>query len=97
MKQQRYLDKDGKRDWIDKCADEMTINDFNAAMLFTIGKYYQRLGKKDQEQQEMAKIWDYMKRWSDVLQGVYVIDGHEAMRRVVRDVKKAKALANNEE
>ena len=46
MKQPRYTDDDGS-DWIDKCAANLTPTEFRGAMKFTIGKYMERLGKKD--------------------------------------------------
>ena len=67
MKQKRYLAKDGERDWIDKCANYLPTEAFNGAMFFNIGKYYQRLGKKDLEEQELEKIEDYRQRWKQKL------------------------------
>lgn len=64
-KQPRYKDEDGK-DWIDEFAENNPIEDFRAAMRFTIGKYERRLGKKDAVSKELYKISDYYKRWSDV-------------------------------
>lgn len=93
MKQKRYLAKDGKRDWIDKCADEMTLEAFNGAMFFNIGKYYQRLGKKDPEEQEKGKIVDYMQRWSMVLTEAHGIEPINAEDFVFAQVERAKQLA----
>lgn len=61
-KQTRYLDKNG-RDWIDECAETMTVDEFRGAMKFTIGKYVRRAGKKDEIQKEIRKIEDYAARW----------------------------------
>ena len=96
MKQQRYLDKDGKRDWIDKCADEMTLVEFNAAMFFTIGKYYQRLGKKDPVEQELAKAEDYHLRWVDKLVSKYKKNELWAIAFADASIERAKALASEE-
>lgn len=64
-KQPRYKGDDGL-DWIDEFARDNTIEDFRAAMRFTIGKYEKRLGKKDAASKELYKISDYYKRWSEV-------------------------------
>ena len=60
-KQERYLD--GGKDWIDDCAEQLTVEEFRGAMKFTIGKYMRRLGKKDSSQSEVTKIADYAERW----------------------------------
>jgi len=44
-KQPRYKGDDGL-DWIDEFSRDNSIEDFRAAMRFTIGKYEKRLGKK---------------------------------------------------
>lgn len=64
-KQPRYTNEKGL-DWIDEFASNNSIDDFRAAMRFTIGKYERRLGKKDELSKELYKISDYYKRWSDV-------------------------------
>jgi len=64
-KQPRYKGDDGL-DWIDEFARDNSIEDFRAAMRFTIGKYEKRLGKKDDRSKELYKISDYYKRWSEV-------------------------------
>ena len=64
-KQPRYTDSSGM-DWIDEFAANNSIEEFRAAMRFTIGKYERRLGKKDDRSKELYKIADYYKRWSDV-------------------------------
>lgn len=64
-KQPRYTDNSGM-DWIDEFAANNSIEEFRAAMRFTIGKYERRLGKKDDRSKELYKIADYYKRWSDV-------------------------------
>lgn len=64
-KQPRYKGEDGL-DHIDEFARDNSIEDFRAAMRFTIGKYEKRLGKKDAMSKELYKISDYYKRWSEV-------------------------------
>jgi hypothetical protein len=64
-KQPRYTDEDGL-DWIDEFAANNSIEDFRAAMRFTIGKYDRRLGKKDELSKELYKISDYYQRWSKI-------------------------------
>lgn len=64
-KQPRYTDENGL-DWIDEFAANNSIDDFRAAMRFTIGKYERRLGKKDELSKELYKISDYYQRWSKV-------------------------------
>ena len=64
-KQPRYKDENGL-DWIDEFAANNSIEDFRAAMRFTIGKYERRLGKKDDLSKELYKISDYYARWSQV-------------------------------
>ena len=93
MKQKRYLAKDGERDWIDKCADKLMLDEFIGAMFFTIGKYYQRMGKKDPEVQELGKIEDYKKRWISVLNENHGFREDEAMKIVNKNVAIAKQLA----
>jgi hypothetical protein len=61
-KQQRYTDSDGL-DWIDKSASQFDCDEFRGAMKFTIGKYMERLGKKDSIVNEVRKIADYAQRW----------------------------------
>jgi len=64
-KQPRYKGEDGL-DHIDEFARDNSIEDFRAAMRFTIGKYEKRLGKKDAMGKELYKMSDYYKRWSEV-------------------------------
>ena len=64
-KQPRYTDEDGL-DWIDGFAANNSVEDFRAAMRFTIGKYDRRLGKKDELSKELYKISDYYQRWSKI-------------------------------
>ena len=64
-KQPRYTDEDDQ-DWIDEFAANNSIDDFRAAMRFTIGKYERRLGKKDELSKELYKMSDYYQRWSKV-------------------------------
>ena len=62
IKQPRYQDENGE-DWIDECARTMTPDEFRGAMVFTLGKYLRRLGKKDTHVNEVRKIADYANRW----------------------------------
>lgn len=82
QKQERYLQKDGKTDWIDECAGGMSTEQFRGAMMFTIGKYFQRMGKKDPIEMEQAKIADYAKRWREYEQQIggdlAMVDGYIA-------------------
>jgi len=64
-KQPRYKGDDGL-DHIDEFARDNSIEDFRAAMRFTIDKYEKRLGKKDAMSKELYKMSDYYKRWSEV-------------------------------
>lgn len=64
-KQPRYKGSDGL-DHIDEFARDNSIEDFRAAMRFTIDKYKKRLGKKDAISKELYKMSDYYKRWSEV-------------------------------
>ena len=92
-KQERYLAKDGKRDWVDKSAPVIAkMTGFDAAMFFTIGKYYQRLGKKDTVAKELAKIEDYRRRWTDKLVE-FGQDEEYAPVYVSRLIEEAKELA----
>ena len=93
VKKEYYLDQNRERDWIDKCAEDMTLEAFNGAMFFTIGKYYQRLGKKDPEEQEKFKVLDYMQRWRMVLTDKYSIPENEAEDWVFSAMESAKQLA----
>ena len=60
--QDRYKDGVG-RDWIDECEQVLDVEQFRGAMIFTIGKYLRRLGKKDAVTDEVTKISDYAERW----------------------------------
>ena len=61
-KQTRYSDNNGE-DWIDECARNFTPEQFRGAMMFTIGKYHRRCGKKDKIHLEVHKAADYQERW----------------------------------
>lgn len=58
-------DKDGL-DHIARFARDNSIEEFRAAMRFTIDKYRDRLGEKDARSKELAKIADYYGRWAEV-------------------------------
>lgn len=63
MKQERYLDKEGKKDLIDRWAETRTHDQFRTIIFAMIEKYFTRLGKKDGMLQEVTKMHDYMTRW----------------------------------
>ena len=96
MKQPRFLKKDGKTDWIDDYAAESSVERFNGAMAFTIGKYLRRLGKKDPEEMELYKIEDYTKRWIDALVEIYGVNYFEAKQLVRLELEQVTALASEE-
>jgi hypothetical protein len=73
-KQERYKQPNGL-DWIDKCADSFTEEEFRGAMKFTIGKYLERLGKKDNITLEVTKVADYATRWLEYEKSKEEIDG----------------------
>lgn len=58
-------DKDGL-DHIARFARDNSIEEFRAAMRFTIDKYRDRLGEKDVRSKELGKIADYYGRWAEV-------------------------------
>ena len=61
-KKEYYTNADNK-DWVDQFAETRSIIEFRGAMIFTIGKYFVRLGKKDDIIQELGKVKDYVCRW----------------------------------
>lgn len=61
-KQERYKDKNGN-DFIDRWTANHTPEEVRGAMSFLIGKYDDRLGKKDSILKEVTKIADYSERW----------------------------------
>jgi hypothetical protein len=54
--------RDGK-DYIDLMYEQLTFDQFTGAMWFTIGKYFARMTKKDDIEQEAKKIADYSSRY----------------------------------
>ena len=62
-KQDRYKDNEGKTDYLDRTMETMTPEQFRGAMMWTIGKYIDRLGQKDDILKEVYKIADYANRW----------------------------------
>lgn len=64
VKQQRYQDQQGD-DWIDEAARTLPVEQFRGAMIFTVGKYLRRIGKKDDLVKEIDKMIDYLGRWRD--------------------------------
>ena len=59
----RYMNQLGG-DWIDECALSLTHEQFTGAMIFTMGKYLRRMGKKDDKLKEIKKLADYAQRWA---------------------------------
>jgi len=59
-KQERY--KTGKKDLIDRWAEEKTPTEFRAIMIAQMEKYQKRYGKKDDLVTESYKIVDYATR-----------------------------------
>jgi len=59
-KQDRY--KNGKKDLIDRWAEEKTPVEFRAIMIAQMEKYQRRYGKKDDFQLESYKLCDYANR-----------------------------------
>lgn len=66
-KQERYKDREGD-DYIDECAASFTPEEFRGAMKYTVGKYNRRVGKKDDELEEVIKMQDYCNRWRQYLE-----------------------------
>ena len=62
LKQERYVDNSGS-DWIDEFSNTRSVEELRGAMIFTIGKYLRRVGKKDSIISEVKKIADYANRW----------------------------------
>jgi hypothetical protein len=56
-------DGDGDKDFIDNCYKRYTPEEFRGAMKFYIGKYYDRLGEKDDIIQELTKAADIALRF----------------------------------
>ncbi len=61
-KQERYKNEDGT-DFLEEFMESHTVAEVRGAMLFTIGKYQSRLGKKDAVVNEVRKMADYAARW----------------------------------
>ena len=65
IKQDRYVDNSGS-DWIDEFSNTRSVEELRGAMIFTIGKYLRRVGKKDSIISEVKKIADYANRWLEL-------------------------------
>ena len=65
IKQERYVDNSGS-DWIDEFYSTRSVEELRGAMIFTIGKYLRRVGKKDSVISEVKKIADYANRWLEL-------------------------------
>lgn len=59
-------DSTGK-DYLQRFFENSAPEEVKGAMVFTIGKYIDRLGKKDAPEKELAKIIDYATRYRDFL------------------------------
>lgn len=59
-------DADGK-DYLQRFFENSTQEEVRGAMVFTMGKYIERLGKKDAVEKELGKIIDYATRYRDFL------------------------------
>lgn len=57
---------DGK-DFLQRFFENSTPEEVKGAMVFTMGKYIERLGKKDAVEKELDKIIDYAARYRDFL------------------------------
>lgn len=53
----------GGEDYIDRTFRTKTPDEIRGAMCFNIGKYNDRLGKKDSEIEELTKIINYATRY----------------------------------
>lgn len=58
----------GGEDYIDRTFRTGTKEEIRGAIKFSIGKYVDRLGKKDDEVKELAKIIDYATRYKTHLE-----------------------------
>tara|TARA_R110002049_G_scaffold262961_3_gene439016 strand:+ start:446 stop:907 length:462 start_codon:yes stop_codon:yes gene_type:complete len=68
--QPRYKDDEDGLDHIARFARDNSIEEFRAAMRFTIDKYRDRLGEKDARSKELGKIADYYGRWAEIELGL---------------------------
>lgn len=57
---------DGK-DYLQRFFENSTPEEVKGAMVFTMGKYIERLGKKDAVEKELAKVIDYATRYREFL------------------------------
>lgn len=64
-----YYTKPCGEDFIDESFKKMSQEEFCGAMKFIIGKYMDRIGKKDDPIQELYKIADYANRWHEAEKG----------------------------
>jgi len=69
-KQDKYKDQSGDADYLDRTMKTMTTEQFRGAMMWTVGKYIDRLGKKDAVADEVYKIADYASRWLEYEQSL---------------------------
>lgn len=66
-KNSHYTTDSTGKDYLQRFFENSTPEEVKGAMVFTMGKYIDRLGKKDAPEKELAKIIDYATRYRDFL------------------------------
>lgn len=62
-----YTENADGKDFLQRFFENSTSEEVKGAMVFTMGKYIERLGKKDAVEKELGKIIDYAARYRDFL------------------------------
>lgn len=62
-----YTKDADRKDFLQRFFENSTPEEVKGAMVFTMGKYIERLGKKDAVEKELAKVIDYATRYRDFL------------------------------
>lgn len=62
-----YTENADGKDYLQRFFENSTPEEVKGAMVFTIGKYIERLGKKDAPEKELAKVIDYATRYRNFL------------------------------
>lgn len=62
-----YTENADGKDYLQRFFESETPEAVRGAMVFTIGKYIERLGKKDAPEKELAKVIDYCTRYRNFL------------------------------
>lgn len=62
-----YTENTDGKDYLQRFFESETPEAVRGAMVFTIGKYIERLGKKDAAEKELAKVIDYATRYREYL------------------------------